>query len=168
MQNAQPAKLLTVGACVIALVGITTWPMARADGAAAVQCGNHVLEPSETCSDYPVYCTVQPCSPAQPARRISIQFTAPADKEISGMTILLGYNSALVSLPGKGGDGSVSARIADQPEQAIVAAKDLDSAPRLRVGRTRPISAGALATIQFDSCAGAAAPTAADFACTVE
>src|ERR1700687_1120522 len=149
MQNAQPAKLLTVGACVIALVGITTWPMARADGAAAVQGGDHVLERSETCSACPVDCTVQPCSPAQPARRISIQFTAPADKEISGMTILLGYNSALVSLPGKGGDGSGSARIADKPEQAIVAANDLDYALRLPGGRTPPLLFCAAVTHQL-------------------
>ncbi len=83
------------------------------------------------------------------------------------MTVLIGYRSDRLSLPGHGGDKSVRERLTETPDQAIVAVNDLHYGLRVVLARSSPIALGKLFTVHFDSC-DSAAPGTADVACTVE
>jgi len=87
---------------------------------------------------------------------------------VTGITVLVGYRSGTISLPGTGAASTVSARVKNKPANVIAAVNDLDYAMREVLSRSAVIPFGRLFTIDFDSCQGAAAPTAADFGCQVE
>ena len=135
--------------------------------ATQMPCGNGVLEPGETCENCPADCVVQPCTATTPLRTASVNFTAPAGEDVNTLTVLVGYRSSTISLPGSGNDSSVTSRITDRPSNAIISINDLDYALRILVSRAQTIPSGRLFTAAFDSCEGAGAPTGADFACTV-
>ncbi|HVN87594.1 MAG TPA: hypothetical protein VMW17_22385 [Candidatus Binatia bacterium] len=131
-------------------------------------CGNGFLESGETCTSCAADCVVKACTATTPLRTFAVTFAAPAGQDVSGITVLVGYKSGTVSLPGKGNAATVSARIKNKPSNVIFSAFDLDYALRTVLSRSTPIPLGLLYTIDFDSCTGATAPTAADFGCTVE
>ena len=82
-------------------------------------------------------------------------------------TVLLGYNSAVMSIPGSGNVLSVRQHVvAPPPIPQSFAPNDLDYAVRVLVSRNTPL--GELFTASFDRCTGQPAPTLADLACTVE
>jgi hypothetical protein len=58
-------------------------------------------------------------------------------------------------------------RIKNTPPATIVGVTDLDYAVRVVLTRSTQLTPGAVFTIDFDTCQGAAAPTAADFGCNV-
>jgi hypothetical protein len=163
------SPILAMGYVMAFLLAGSVLPLAHADEAPRVpsgRCGNGILEAGETCASCPSDCTVRPCVVSKPVRTVSVRFAPPPDQEISGVTLLLSYRSDLVSLPGSGAGAAV--RLIDKPQGAIVAVNDLDYAARIVVGSSAPIPLGRLLAIEFDSCDGAAAPSATDFACTVE
>jgi len=85
------------------------------------------------------------------------------------VTVLLGYQSDLLSIPGTGNALSVRQRITyPPPPPNVQSPNDLDYALRLVVGRTAGLADGLLATVKFDQCQGAPAATAGDFGCAVE
>lgn len=134
----------------------------------AAECGNGLLERDETCAACPADCTVEACRPTTPTRTVALSFTAPNDRTVNGATLVLAYRSRLVSLPGSGSDRSVRSRVKDTPANAIVAVNDRDYALRIVLARAAGIPAETIATVDFDGCQGASAPTVADFACVVE
>lgn len=82
------------------------------------------------------------------------------------MTVLIGYKSDRVSLPGT--RTAVGSRVKNRPSSSIVTANDLDYALRVVVTRQGSLSPGRLFTVDFDSCRDAAAVMATDFGCAVE
>ena len=87
---------------------------------------------------------------------------------MTGVKVLVGYRSGTLSIPGSAGASSVTARVKNKPAGAIVAVNDLDYALRVVLASSTDFPSGRLFTIDFDSCQGSAAPTAANVACTVE
>lgn len=173
MEDSRRSKLrvLTSAYAIAILVAAAMLPSVHADEAAGkstAQCGNGILEASETCASCPADCAVRACKAAQAQRPVTVRFTAPPERDISGVTVLLAYRSDHLSLPGHGADQSVRERLTETPEQAIVAVNDLDYGMRVVLGRSQPIVSGKLFTVHFDGCGPTAAPTAADVACTVE
>ena len=96
-----------------------------------------------------------------------MNFTPPLGQDVSAATVLVGYRSDLVSLPGSGASTDLTARFKNKPSGAILAPFDLDYAVRVVMQRTALFSAGRLFTVDFDSCQGASTPAAADFGCAV-
>jgi len=141
---------------------------ATATATAAPVCGNGFIENGETCTSCAADCTIHSCSATTPLRTFAVNFSAPTDQTVSGITVLVGYRSGVVSLPGSGGASSIGSRLKNKPSNAIVAFNDLDYALRVVISRSSPIAPGRLFTVDFDSCTHATTPTASDFGCTVE
>jgi len=97
-----------------------------------------------------------------------VSLSAPRDQTVVGATLVLAYRGRLANLPGSGADASVRGRVKDTPAGSIVAANDRDYAVRIVVARGKGIPMGKIATVDFDGCKGAPAPTAADFSCVIE
>ncbi|HVN87595.1 MAG TPA: hypothetical protein VMW17_22390 [Candidatus Binatia bacterium] len=133
-----------------------------------LRCGNGVIEPGETCDTCPADCVVRTCSASTPMHTVAVSFTPPVGQVVSGLTVLVGYRSDVVSLPGSGSDSSVSSRIKNRPSNAIFSAFDLDYALRAVMSRSGGLTPGQVFTINFDGCAGMSGPTLDDFGCTVE
>ncbi|HUI28291.1 MAG TPA: hypothetical protein VL403_19580 [Candidatus Kryptonia bacterium] len=107
------------------------------------------------------------CVGTAPLRTVTVSLAAPKDTEVSGLALVLKYPSGNVTLPG-GGDTAVTTRVKDRPDKAIVAAHQHDDTVRIVVARSKPIPAGRLLTVDFDSCKGAVPVAATDFSCTIE
>jgi hypothetical protein len=146
----------------------TSTPTASATATAAPVCGNGVIESGETCTSCASDCTVHACTATTPVRTVKVNVLLPSDQTVSGLTLLVGYKSGTISLPGSGAASSVGSRIKNKPANTIFAYNDLDYALRTVLSTSAAFNSGQLYTIDFDSCQGAAAPTLANFACTVE
>jgi cysteine-rich repeat protein len=140
-------------------------------------CGNHVVEPGETCDDgntvdgdaCPSTCRIEACA-AVPgtARAFTVDFARPAGSDVAGITVLLDYPEGKVSIPGSGGAATVKSSIANLPAGALGTPNDLDYAVREVVASFSPIPPGRLFTVTFQDCQGAVVPTADEFVCKVE
>ncbi|HUI28292.1 MAG TPA: hypothetical protein VL403_19585, partial [Candidatus Kryptonia bacterium] len=149
--------------------------------ATPLRCGNGLLESGElctmcvpddqscchTCDVCPADCEVKSCSAAAPTHTVAVSFAAPTSQDVTGLTIVLGYRSDVVSLPGTGADSSASARVKNRPSNTIFSAFDLDYALRAVLSRSNAFKPGQIFTVDFDGCSGSAAPTVADFGCSV-
>jgi hypothetical protein len=170
MRTRRRFKVCTL-AIASALAFLAAAPGAHADEAksgAPARCGNGIFEAGETCSSCPADCAVHPCDPAPTRRTVTVSFTPPSDVTVAGTTLFVGYRSGVISLPGSGSAASVKERLKDLPAKAIVAVNDLDYGIRVVLSRSDGFAAGKVFTIEFDRCAGAAEPTAADVSCIVE
>ncbi len=144
----------------------TTTPTPTPPGAA---CGNGFLEAGEDCVSCPADCVVQSCSVATPAPTVSfrVDLIPPPGQAPTGATVLMGYNSALVSIPGTGNAASVRQRVVPPaPLPQSFSVNDLDYAVRVVI--TRNTTLGHLFTARFDTCSGAPPALSADFGCIVE
>lgn len=153
-------------------------------------CGNGILEDGETCAKCAADCKVKACTPTGTSATFNVLFAPPLGENASSVTALVGYRSNVVSLPGKGtgscvggsNDGKACtsgvdcpnglcqqprARIKNTQSGSIVGVNDLDYAVRVVATRSSPIAPGRIFSVDFDTCQGAAAPTAADFGCAV-
>jgi len=130
-------------------------------------CGNHIIEPGETCTNCSTDCQILTCNPGTPVHTFSVNFDRPAGNDVNTATVLVGYRSDHTSIPGSGNASSVTARVKNRPSNAIVSINDLDYALRVLISRSSPIPPGRLFTVDFDPCTGKPTPTLADFACTV-
>lgn len=132
-------------------------------------CGNGFLEPGETCASCAPDCVVSPCTAVAPTPSFAVQFQGVLGAVPTTVTMLLGYQSDLVSIPGSGNALSVRQRITyPAPPPSPQSPNDLDYALRMVIGRTAGFPNGLIASVRFDRCQGAPAPIPADFACTVE
>jgi len=141
---------------------------ATATATAATDCGDGVLESGESCESCPADCTVQPCLAAVPLRTVEVQLTVPTGQMASGVTVVIGYRGAVVSLPGMGVSSAVGGRVKNKPANSIAAVNDLDYALRVVLSRSAAFVPGRLFTVDFDSCEGAPPPQGEDFGCSVE
>lgn len=130
-------------------------------------CGNRVLEPGETCAACPADCAVGPCdSPGAPTVAFRVDLVPPPGFQPTTATVLFGYDSSALSLPGTGTATSVRQRVvAPAPVPQAFTPNDLEYAVQVLVSRNTPL--GQLFTATFDRCAGAPAATLDDLACTV-
>jgi hypothetical protein len=152
---------------------VTAVPTATPTGGGA-ECGNNILEPGEICdscevctNSCPEDCVVQPCSPTTPTVPFVIDLVPPLGFNPTTVTVLVGYDSSRMSIPGSGTAASVRQRVvAPAPIPLTYAPNDLDYAVRVLVSRNVPVEQ--IATATFDRCIEQPAPTMDDLACTVE
>jgi hypothetical protein len=99
-----------------------------------------------------------------------VSFAVPDSSVIvQGLTLLVDYPEARVTIPGSGNATSVRQTIINVQSGALSQPFDLDYALREQIaGTAHPLTPGQLFTINFLDCQGATPPTAADFTCTVE
>ena len=132
-------------------------------------CGNGILEPGENCTGCAADCAIGQCSATATMASFQISFQSPPGTTPITATTLLGYRSDRISIPGSGNVLSVRQRVVfPAPLPNTIAINDLDYAVRVVLGRTAGIAAGLLYTATFDTCQGAPAVHAEDFACTME
>ena len=147
---------------------LTFTPTATPTSGSGAVCGNRVLEAGETCTACPADCVVGPCSnPGMPTQAFTVDLVPPLGFQPTTATILLGYDSTVLSLPGMGTATTVRQRVvAPPPVPQAFTPNDLDYAVRVLVSRNVPL--GTLFTATFDRCGGAPAPLLGDVACQVE
>jgi len=167
----------------------TSTPAATPTARPAV-CGNGVLENGETCAKCAADCKVKSCTPTSTVATFFVTFEPPVGTSASSVTALVGYSSAVVSIPGKG-TGSCNAgsnngkacnggadcpggqcvqpksRVKNPPPASFIGANDLDYALSVVVTRSSQIAPGRIFSVDFDTCQGAPAPTLLNFGCTV-
>jgi hypothetical protein len=132
-------------------------------------CGNGFLEPGETCASCAQDCAIAPCTAVAPTPSFTVLLSYPFGTQPTTVTALVGYRSNLVSIPGTGSATSVRQRVTyPAPPPNPQTPNDLDYAVRLVIGRSAGLPEGLLATIRYDRCQGAPAPTTQDFGCTIE
>jgi cysteine-rich repeat protein len=137
-------------------------------------CGNELIVGDETCDDgntddadsCPSDCIVDACAPESGTDyTVSVNFAG--SENVAGITVFLDYPEGKVSIPGSG--AAVPAGIiTDLPGFAFGQTNDLDHALIQAVVDAGAFPSGLLFNIHFETCAGAAAPTPGDFACTVQ
>lgn len=132
----------------------------------AATCGNGLLEMGESCQSCPADCEIAACTAVGPTVPFQVHFSAGTD--VTAVTIDLNYRGSVVSLPGTRNDASVRERITGLPAGGQSIINDRDYSVRIVKSRTEALPQGLFFTATFDRCAGAAAPTLADFACVVD
>ena len=128
----------------------------------ASSCGDALLSPDETCDTCAADCIPQPCAAGAETVDVRVDLAMPGVAQPSQIRLTLAYRTSKVSLPSAGLQGRF------QPSQAglIVRPTDRDYAVDAQLARSG-LTSGALFTVTFDRCAGAAVPSGSDFACTV-
>jgi hypothetical protein len=110
----------------------------------------------------------EPCVPAAGSERvIAVHFTVPEGAAVAGLTLLLDYPEAKVTLPGSGpalGPGAVT----DVPQGTVSGSNDLGNALRQTIGKAGEIRPGLLFKVHFQDCQGVAQARPGDFSCAVE
>lgn len=138
-------------------------------------CGNGDIEPGETCDDgnvddndaCPSDCRILPCTPSATTLGVQVNFLSPEFQDASSITVLLTYPDGVVSLPGTGGDTTVSQRIVNRQSGSTVTPNDLDHALRVVYSRPGRITIGRIFVVNFDQCEDAASPGLETFGCIV-
>ena len=144
-------------------------------------CGNGNVDSGETCDDSntsdndacPIDCIVDPCTAVGGSSLVaSINFVGPS-VPYGGIHVLLDYPEGKVSLPGAG--GMAATRFSMRPAATSLATNNLGPTGNAHIVRVlvtnndgfTPFSPGLLAKANFETCQGAAAPTADEFFCAV-
>lgn len=166
--TATPEATSTVTRTATATVTSTAPPTSSPTATPQFTCGNGLLEPGETCASCASDCTVGLCAPGTPLRVIEVRLAVPSGQTASSGTFLVGYRSNRVSLPGSGSASTVRGRVKNTPGNTLVQVNDFDYALRVVLSRAGGLPQGRIFTVDFDSCQGATAPAASDFACAVE
>ncbi len=115
--------------------------------------------------------TIGPCTQGTTHDPFVVSFAVPDSSVlVQGLTVLVDYPEAKVTIPGSGNETSVRQTIINVQSGALSQPNDLDYALRdVLAGTSHPLTPGNLFTINFFDCTSAPAPpTAADFTCTVE
>ncbi len=139
--------------------------------ALAGQCGNSVIEADETCDDgntsdndaCPSDCRVRTCVPTTTRLQTTTVFSVPSGSSARSATVLLVYPDGSVDLP----DGSERSRITARSGVALTLEQAFQHAVRVRLNRVQGIPSADVFSVSFDTCQGAALPSAEDFTCTV-
>jgi hypothetical protein len=131
-------------------------------------CGDRVLQPGETCDTCPADCVIGPCSaPGSPTQAFVVELQNEFGFQPTTTTVVVGYNSTKLSIPGSNSVPTVRQRVvAPPPLPQAFTPVDLDYVLRVLVSRNTPLTT--LFTVTFDRCAGAPVPTLDDVACTSE
>ena len=131
-------------------------------------CGNGILEADETCASCAADCTVLSCTATTPIQTFRVDLEAPVGSAPSAISVLIGYRSNRVSLPGTG--SGAASRVKGRPTGTSQLVNDLNYALRVTLQAQAGLSIpnGKLFTVDFDSCQGAMAVTPADFGCAID
>src|SRR5579885_791054 len=89
-------------------------------------CGNRTVDPGETCDDgaangtpgdpCPGNCVIAACTPViGSSRTFTVTYTAPAGKQVAGLTVFVDYPEGQVIIHGSGNQASVLASISKLP-----------------------------------------------------
>ena len=111
-------------------------------------------------------CPVGECSPGATTRVLAVHFTPPAGNDLSGIRVLVDYPESRVRIPGFSNEASVKARLTDLPA-GLSEPNDRDYGLGLSVATSGALTPGRIASVTFDDCAAATAPTLDQFACQV-
>jgi len=172
----------------VATVVQTLTPSSTSTPTPGTSCGNGLIEAGETCEQCPADCRVQPCTPSATQAFYTVSFAPPAGQDATSVTVLVGYRSSVLSIPGSGtsacmggsNDGHACGsnancpggqcvprnRVTNTPPGSIVGVNDLNYALRVVITRSPQIPPGALFTVDFDTCTGAVA-TSSDVSCSI-
>jgi len=158
---------LTIGATIVLAAAL--WQReSRAEPAPfAAMCGNGLLEDGESCETCATDCVVRPCTPQGAPRPFVVNFTPATAMRTSSVTVQIAYRSDRINVSGHGADDDVKTRVTGTPANSSSVANDLDYALGVVVSHPDQIRSGPLLALSVTGCAGAPAPTATDFSCTV-
>jgi cysteine-rich repeat protein len=146
-------------------------------------CGDAIAQAGETCDDgnnyeddgtgpldnCPASCVIGPCAAPFGSQTATVSFDqGSAAVGLTGLTVVVRYNDAKVAIPGSGSDANVSGAVLPAGSFSITPG-DTNYALRgvLIDSFFAGVPSGTAFTIDFDTCNGAPAPTAADFSCAV-
>ena len=103
-----------------------------------------------------------------PTQQFRVDFTPPQGSVPSAISVLVGYRSDHVSLPGSG--GAATGRVKNRPDMTSQLVNDLNYAVRVLIQAQSGavIPSGQVFTVDFDSCDGAPLVGPSDFGCTIE
>jgi hypothetical protein len=147
--------------------------IAGAPAAAAVVspspgCGNGLLETAETCDTCPADCRALDC-PSGARTLVTVELAPQSGVgKIGAAGILLAYRPTVLTLPGAAGEPAVTARVTARTPNTQLWIYDLGYGVRIGASNASALLAGPQFDVEFDGCAGAAAPTDADLSCRVE
>jgi cysteine-rich repeat protein len=154
------AQCKSVGACTVG----SAQCVSNGDcGGQGTCCGNHFVDPGETCDDgnavetdgCPASCHVETCSPSASTLATSVTYTGPAGVTIAGLTVFLDYPEGKVNAP---------------TFSVVFGVGNVTNDLGYGVTAT-PIKVSGLPTVfikpTYKTCTGAPAATPADFKCTV-
>jgi hypothetical protein len=120
--------------------------------------------PAEACANPGTdTCQVSPCVSTGGTIDVTVRFTKPAGKDVTGLVIALDYPEADAQIPGTGGAQSVLDRVTDVPD-GLPTITDNDFEVQVGVVAFAPITPGAFYRVQLDSCG---TPTNDQFGCVV-
>ncbi len=136
------------------------------EDSAPAACGNALLERGESCGACPRDCEPRECS-AKGRHRFALRLLPPLGAEPIAATLQVAYRTDRLHIPGTGQGESVQQRIDFGVDPGITAVNDLDYSLRLVRGEGKGLI-NPVASIDFDGCADAPAPTADDIVCVVE
>ena len=135
----------------------------------SVGCGNTIIDQGETCDDgntadgddCPSNCVVQACTAIQGSSfSVSVKITPPAGTPLGGVGLFVDYPEGKVRHPATTAAANVSAAAHDRDYGVTETLIDGS-------GTGLPAAPNAALTLNFQTCQGAAAPTAGEFACAV-
>ena len=130
-------------------------------------CGNHLFEEGETCESCPADCTPSACKTDKSSARVrfGVNWEPPFGVDASSLTVVVGYRTDRLSLPGSGAAPKI--RLDGAPANALVVVNDMDYAVKVVLAKSGGLEAGQLFTLEFDRCDGAAIAEPSDFSCRV-
>jgi cysteine-rich repeat protein len=144
----------------------TSTPTPTPTPSPATTCGDGLIENGETCDACATDCTPRACTASGAQTTFTVNFAPPPGEDASSVTVLVGYRSDHVSIPGAGSASTVTGRVKNKPMNSILGVNDLDYAVRVVLTRSSQIPPGRLFTVDFDSCAGATVASS-DVSCSV-
>jgi len=168
-------------------VGPTVEAVAEAQVQSSISeaaCGDAIAQAGETCDDgnnyeeigtgpldtCPADCSIGPCDAPFGSQTATVSFDqGSAAVGLTGLTLVVRYNDTKVAIPGSASDAQVNASVTPAGSFSVTPG-DTNYALRGVVLDTffAGVPSGTAFTIDFDTCDGAPAPTAADFSCAVE
>jgi hypothetical protein len=106
--------------------------------------------------------------PAATRRRFAVELRPPLGQKPTAVTVLVGYRSDRLGIPGSGGETAVRARLQPLAPDTRLTPNDLGYALRVVALSNQAFAPAPLFAVEFDTCRGAAAASAADLSCVVE
>lgn len=147
------------------LVGVSASMTALAAGAVEVV---EIDEPTAVVAPPTRLPSSADCSTVVARQKIEVSVRPPEGSELSTVVFDIDYPEKQVALPGSRNNPSVSERLSGAPGIATIAMNDKDDSVRVVVTASAALpTSKRLFALEFDVCQGAAAPTAADYACTI-
>ena len=108
------------------------------------------------------------CPAGQARQKVTLELRDSGAQTPVSVVLALTYDAALVRMPESGSSAAVRRRLRTRVNGAVLTPNDLGTQLRVVAAKGGGIAAGPLVDVELDRCAGARAPTAADFTCSIE